>query len=33
MATARPERLHAALPALGLSWLAARASGAESVDA
>ncbi|MBU1235892.1 MAG: glutamate racemase [Gammaproteobacteria bacterium] len=27
-ATARPERLHAALPALGLNWLAARAHGA-----
>jgi glutamate racemase len=28
LATARPERLHAALPALGLGWLAARATGA-----
>jgi glutamate racemase len=28
LATARPERLHAALPALGLDWLAARAAGA-----
>jgi glutamate racemase len=33
MATARPERLHAALPALGLSWLASRAAGAELVSA
>jgi glutamate racemase len=31
LATARPERLHAALPALGLGWLAARASGADLV--
>jgi glutamate racemase len=30
-ATARPERLHAALPELGLGWLAARASGATLV--
>jgi glutamate racemase len=28
MATAHPERLHAALPALGLGWLAERAAGA-----
>jgi glutamate racemase len=27
MATAQPERLHAALPALGLGWLAERANG------
>lgn len=33
MATARPERLHAALPALGLAWLASRAAGAELVSA
>lgn len=33
MATARPERLHAALPALGLAWLASRAGGAELVSA
>lgn len=32
MATARPERLHAALPALGLAWLASRAAGAELVS-
>ncbi len=31
LATARPERLHAALPALGLGWLAERASGAALV--
>lgn len=30
-ATARPERLHAALPTLGLSWLAARCRGADLV--
>jgi glutamate racemase len=30
-ATARPERLHAALPALGLGWLAARAASATLV--
>jgi glutamate racemase len=30
-ATARPERLHAALPALDLGWLAARAAGATLV--
>jgi hypothetical protein len=27
MATARPEQLYAALPALGLGWLAERAHG------
>jgi glutamate racemase len=32
-ATARPERLHAALPALGLGWLAERAAGATLVSA
>lgn len=32
-ATARPERLHAALPALGLGWLAERATGATLVNA
>jgi glutamate racemase len=32
LATAHPERLYTALPALGLGWLAARASGAEWVD-
>jgi glutamate racemase len=31
--TARPERLHAALPALGLGWLAERAAGATLVSA
>jgi glutamate racemase len=33
LATARPERLHAALPALGLGWLAERAAGATLVNA
>lgn len=33
MATARPERLHAALPALGLGWLAERATNATQVNA
>lgn len=33
LATARPERLHAALPALGLGWLAARATGSNLVSA
>jgi glutamate racemase len=33
MATAHPDRLHTALPALGLSWLAARTSDAELLDA
>ena len=32
-ATARPEQLHAALPALGLGWLADRAAGATLVSA
>jgi glutamate racemase len=32
-ATARPERLHAALPALGLGWLADRAANATLVSA
>jgi glutamate racemase len=31
LATARPEQLHAALPALGLGWLADRAHGARLV--
>jgi glutamate racemase len=33
LATARPERLRAALPALGLDWLAERAGGATLVKA
>lgn len=33
LATARPERLHAALPALGLGWLADRAANATLVSA
>lgn len=33
LATARPERLHAALPALGLGWLADRATGSNLVSA
>jgi glutamate racemase len=33
LATARPERLHAALPKLGLAHLASRASGAQQVSA
>jgi glutamate racemase len=32
LATARPERLHAALPALGLGWLAARATDSRLVS-
>lgn len=33
LATARPERLHAALPALGLGWLADRSASAAQVSA
>jgi glutamate racemase len=33
LATARPERLHAALAPLGLGWLAGRATGASLVSA
>jgi glutamate racemase len=33
LATARPERLHAALPALGLNWLADRTTGSSLVSA